>query len=309
MLVEVRLDSADQLLERLAHAVGCAGGEALVDAGELDEGDRRLAVLAVVASVDDVLTQRPAQGYPDVEPRLNDRLAPRRAQLRVGRPGQQPPGFDRGARAPLPGPRERVRRRVADHDLPRPRDLFHPRQYGRRGPGHDQLPVVGAADQEEVGGAAVDADRHSQADRATARPQGPDATHRALHLPGAPAGSQHVPGTVEQQRRRVAAPLDQAGAIVVGGVEQCRERGVDQVGHLLGADLPAGAEQLRHAGEARHIREHERAVELLVALFGPVAQPVLDERRHVRDEPIRATVGHGPVLDATGAQAGARLTT
>ena len=103
-----------------------------------------------------------------------------------------------------------------------------------------------------------------------------------LHLPGRAAGAQLVVRAVEQQEQGVAAPLEEAGAPVVGLVEERAEHAVERVAHQLGADLALPGEPLGQRGEARDVDEDERCLELLVAGVRRRAQPVDDQPRHVR---------------------------
>ena len=104
----------------------------------------------------------------------------------------------------------------------------------------------------------------------------------ALHLPGRPAGALLVAGAVEQQQQRVAAPLEQAGAVVVRLVEQRGEHAVERVAHQLGADLALACETLREGREPRDVDEHHRAVDLALQRVRRVSEPVDDEPRDVR---------------------------
>ena len=139
------------------------------------------------------------------------------------------------------------------------------------GPGDQQL-AVDAAGHEEVERAGADPDRHPQHDRAAAQVQPADAIDGALHLPGRPGRPQRVVGAVEHEEQRVAAPLEQAGAPVVGLVEERREHAVERVAHELGADLALAGEALGQGREARDVDEDEGGLDLAMELrSGPPA--------------------------------------
>ena len=257
-----------------------------IDAGELHEADRDVPVLALQPASENVLAQVPAEGHADIDAGEVERLPARRPRLHLGCPAQEPSALQRGGRAPPPGGGQRRGGAVADDDLPRPGHLLHLRECGHGGTGDDQVAMVVVPEEEEIADAAVDADRHPQTQRAAARAQAPRRTHDPLHLIRGAASPRRVLGTLEEQQRRVATPLDQPGAVFVGGREQGLERDVDQLGHLLGADLAPRAEHLGHPGEAGDVREDERAVVHAMTFLGPVPQPLEDERRHIRAEQL-----------------------
>ena len=64
-----------------------------------------------------------------------------------------------------------------------------------------------------------------------------------------------VIGAVEEQQQRVAAPLEQPGAPVVGLVEQRREHAIERVPHQLRADLALPRQPFRERGEPRDVDE------------------------------------------------------
>ena len=133
-------------------------------------------------------------------------------------------------------------------------------------------------------------DRHAKRDRAAAGPETPDAIERPLHLPRGAACALLVDGPVEEQQQGVAAPLEQAGAVVVGLVEQRHEDAVERVPHQLRADLAAAREALGQRGEARDVDEHHRALDLPMQVVGCLPQPVDDEPRHVRRQDLVRTL-------------------
>jgi hypothetical protein len=90
----------------------------------------------------------------------------------------------------------------------------------------------------------------------------------------------------EQEQDGVAAPLDDARSVVVRDREQLGERLVEDVVHLLGADLALLRQPLRQAREAGDVDEGERAVDLPVAEIGCNSHPFDGELRDVRLEPL-----------------------
>ena len=142
-------------------------------------------------------------------------------------------------------------------------------------------------------------------DRAAAQVQPADAIDGALHLPGRPGGPQRVVGAVEHEEQRVAAPLEQAGAPVVGLVEERREHAVERVAHELGADLALSREPFGEGREARDVDEDEGGLDLAVELGRVGAEPIDDESRHVRPQEfvlrrVHAGRRHDPALGGCG---------
>ena len=134
----------------------------------------------------------------------------------------------------------------------------------------------------------MDADRHPQAHRARRGAHAPDPADHPLHLARGAACHLRVPIAVEQQQHGVAAPLHESGAVLVGGREELLEDHVQDVAHLLGADLAAAGELLRQVRETGDVREHGRAVDRAVRHVGHVAQPVDHEAGHIRRQHGRA---------------------
>ena len=85
-------------------------------------------------------------------------------------------------------------------------------------------------------------------------------------------------GPVEHEQERVAAPLEQPGAPVVGLVEQRGEHAVERVAHQLRADLALARQPLGQRGEAGDVDEHERRLDLAVARVGRVRSQSMTSR-------------------------------
>ena len=100
------------------------------------------------------------------------------------------------------------------------------------------------------------------------------------------AGPEGVVRAVEHQEQRVAAPLEEAGAPVVGLVEQRREDAVERVAHELRADLALPGESLGQCREARDVDEDEGGLDLAMQRLRVRPQPVDDESRHVRPQEL-----------------------
>ena len=146
------------------------------------------------------------------------------------------------------------------------------------GPGDEQL-AMDAAGHEEVEQPGADADRHPQHDRAAAQVQPADAIDGALHLPGGPGRPLRVVGAVEHEEQRIAAPLEEAGAPVVGLVEERREHAIERVAHELRADLALAREALGQRREARDVDEDEGRLDLAMELAaGPARSQSMTRR-------------------------------
>ena len=102
-----------------------------------------------------------------------------------------------------------------------------------------------------------------------------------LHVERRTAGAGLVSGTVEQEQDGVATPLDHAGTLGVGDRQQLGEARVEQVVHLLGADLALLRKSLGERGEARDVDEGERARDLANPGGVARAEPIDEQTRHV----------------------------
>jgi len=91
----------------------------------------------------------------------------------------------------------------------------------------------------------------------------------------------------EEQENGVATPLDHSGAEVVGAREELGEAGVENLVHLLGADLALAGEPLGQIGEAGDVYEGKRARDLLVTRSRVIAEPLDRQPRNVRDHSRR----------------------
>ena len=108
-----------------------------------------------------------------------------------------------------------------------------------------------------------------------------------------------MPGAVEEEQERVAAPLEQPRSPVVRLVEQRPEDAVECVPHQLRADLPLTREQLRERCEPRDIDERERAFDREVASLRVVPGPLDQQPRHIRLQHLGLTLEDGK-LDEQG---------
>ena len=129
--------------------------------------------------------------------------------------------------------------------------------------------------------AGVDPHRHAERDVA-GRAQHPSAfAQGSAHPVRGPAGARGVILALEQQQDGVAAPLDEAGTVPVGDLEQLGEDVVEQIVHLLRAHLALARETFRQLGEPRDIGECERAGDLANPGGVARAEPIDEQTRHV----------------------------
>ena len=186
--------------------------------------------------------------------------------------------------------------RGAEPDLAGCRRRLHVRGGGGVGSGDQQLTVdQGVAHQEEVEVSAVHPDGHAQHHGPRRRRDPADAPHGGPHPEHRPCGTQRVVGALEEQRHGISAPLDQVGAIGLGHVQQRREGGVEDVAHLLGADLALAGQAFGQPGEPRDVDEGEGSADAHVSVVragrGPREQQLRDVRNQPRDRRYRR-VGH-----------------
>ena len=180
---------------------------------------------------------------------------------------------------------ERCRGGRADGNLAGFGHGLHLDGRARGGAGDDELPVQ-VADEEEVEGAAVDANRHPQRDEPRRGAQLAGRPHLRCMSSAARQARASCSGAVEQEQDGVATPLDHAGALGVGDRQQLGEAVVEQVVHLLGADLALLREPLGERGEARDVDEGKRPLDLLVSRVRRLAQPLDRDSRHVRRQAV-----------------------
>ena len=89
---------------------------------------------------------------------------------------------------------------------------------------------------------------------------------------------------VEQEHHRVAAELHERAAPAVRLRQQRREAGVDHVDELLGSLAAVAGEPLGQTREARHVGEHQRAVDGLGQHFDRTRQPCQHRPGHEGSE-------------------------
>ena len=184
--------------------------------------------------------------------------------------------------------------RTADPDLAGIGDRLDRRSLRRRRPEDQQL-AVHASRCEEVDRPGRDADRHAQGHGAAAHADPADAFDRPLHLPGRAGGPCLVTGTLEEEEKRVAPPLQQSRAPVVRLVEQRPEDPVERVAQQLRADLAASRQTLGERGEAGDVDECERPVHRAVRGLRRLAHPLDQEARHIRLQHLALSVRHLPL--------------
>jgi hypothetical protein len=246
------LRDADELVELDRRDLHSLLGDQLVERAELDERDRRGAVLGGGRRRQEVRAQlRRQTSGDDLERRRRQRTPGLRGAHRRTR--DQQARAERGAEA---AGRQQFGCRLADEDLARRGYGLH-RHRGARGRAGDQVLLVGVADEERLVGAAVHADRDPQANLDRARAVSRQLAQRLAHGDRGGAGTRGMVIAVEPQQQRIAAELDQRCAHVVGLRQQRGEAGVDRVGQLLGALVARSRQALGESGETGHVSEHD----------------------------------------------------
>jgi hypothetical protein len=274
-----RLRHLDELGERCRGGLGPLLVDQAVGAVEVDEGDRGLPMLGLDRSGREVLADRLRHAEREVASFEHRRRVQANGLARDRR--LQQPAWSLGfAEKPF---RKRASRRLAEQDLAGLRGIFQADCRRRAGPGDQEL-AVGVPDEEEVEGAAVDADVHPERHVARRRARPPDLAQRPAHPVRRTRGADGVTVAGEEEQECVAAELEEAASLPVGDVEQVRERVVHHLRHLLRAHLPLAGEAFGHRGEAGEVDERERPVERLPAHLRLRLQPVRNEPRHVGAE-------------------------
>jgi hypothetical protein len=196
--------------------------------------------------------------------------------------------------APVTGGAERPggqsgRGRVGHDDLARGRSGLgvHGRRRGR--PGEEQL-AVHVAREEEVEKTAVHAGVHAQRRRARARLRTRDLPQRDPHPVQRPRRVRLVVLAVEEEQERVAAELEDSATVLVGHLEEARQRGVHDPRQLLGTRPAEPGQALRELREAGDVHERRRALHREHALVGPTARPFNDQSREIRRQCLHARI-------------------
>ena len=147
------------------------------------------------------------------------------------------------------------------------------------------------ADEEELEASGVEARVHLQLDGPGRGAGTSDRTKRAPHVECGPRGPLPVIVAVVQEEESIASELEQAAALLVRDLEECRERRIHHVRHFLRARAPEAGRLLGHGREAGDVDERQRPFELQPVLLGAGAQPLegqtWDKRDEVRPTPRR----------------------
>ena len=182
-------------------------------------------------------------------------------QRRGGAAGRGPGQEAAGALGRAHAVRRQQRRGLgAHHHLAGVGRLLHEGDQ-RRPATRDEELAMGAADEEEVELAAVQALRHPQRHLPGRRLQPPDVAQHAAHAERRAARAGEVPVALEEQQEGVAAELQEVAAVGVGDAEQRAERRADRLDELLGALAAAAREALGELREPGDVREQQRGVE------------------------------------------------
>ena len=135
--------------------------------------------------------------------------------------------------------------------------------------------------------------RHLQRDLGAGQLDVPDIVECAAHPHRSRAGALRVAFTLEPQEQRVAAELEEAGALFIGDFEDRRKAAADRVGDLFGALATALARQLLgQLREAGNIGEHSRTLSRPAATVRIVDQVLLENAGEIRDRAFGVGDGH-----------------
>ena len=260
-----------------------------VDPAVVHERDRRLAVLAperrragIAHACSDRFGDEPA-AVQVAGVGLGRRCVPRRLRRFI----QQPAAVAFLSEQLVVQP---CRGALADHDLAGGRRLFHQNSARDTGAGHQQLEVR-VPDEEEMEVAAVNADRHAQADESCRRRDPADLTQLRAHADRGVTAARGVVGPREEQEQGVTAELQQAAAVLIRDGEKPRERRVEDFRDFLGPDLPLPGQALRQLGETRDIDEDKGAFDRSSSLTRRLTLPICQQARDVGHQQI---VRHDP---------------
>ncbi len=137
-------------------------------------------------------------------------------------------------------------------------------------------------DQKEMEFAAMDSDRHSQGDLPGGHGGPAGLTQGLAHSIRRTRRVCRMIPPAEKQQNRVAAPLDEIGAIGTSRPDEHPERAVQDVAHLFRADISLAGKAFSQLGETGDVDEGHRAVDREVPLIGISRQPLDRESRRIR---------------------------
>ena len=125
--------------------------------------------------------------------------------------------------------------------------------------------------------------RHSQRDLRVRQLDPADFGERATHLHRGRTGARSMPFAVEPQQQRVAAELEQAGAVLVGNLQDRREAAADRVGDVFGTLSALARELLGQRREAGYVGEHGGTFGNPAGRPRIIDQVMLEDARQIRD--------------------------
>ena len=273
------LDRTHERVDGVLRGIGSGFLDQAIDAIEMDEGDERVAMLAL----GDVGFEMVAQDRGGDEALGAIRFDGGWRRHGVHRRGRAPKQA-----AAIAGIAERRRGQsrgggFAREDLAGAGGGLHLDNTRDGGASDDELEMR-LAREEEVDIAAVDADGHAKPHQAGRRLYAADFAQRTAHVDGGAAATLSVGGPGEEEEKGIAAELEQIPGLVVRGGEKLREALVEYFGHLFGADLTLAGEPLGHGGEAGDVDEDERALDGAPASAGRLALPLRKEAGKVGRE-------------------------
>jgi hypothetical protein len=281
VLVGRDLRVGDELAQRVGDVLGPLTLEQLVGAVEVEERDRGLPVLRVLASGEQVGPDGGGDEAGEVD--VADRRGDGEVFVGGGRPPHPSEPEARAVRLAEEVPRKRRRGGRAHDHLARARGTLHVREGRDRGAGEEQL-AVRVADEEARERAGVDPGGHAQHDPPGARLEPTDVGEARLHPERGPRGASRVARAGEEQEECVAAELQEPAAGPVRDLQQRLEAGPDRVGDLLGTDLAVPGEALGHLREAGDVDEQQGALDRAGGLVGVGVGPVDGEPGDVGEQ-------------------------
>ena len=140
--------------------------------------------------------------------------------------------------------------------------VFEQRDARSRWSEHNQLPVLRRISRQyEVNRTRLDSGGRTQSDPANRRDGASGLRKSPVHAQRRPSSAAAVVWAVEEQQKRVTAPLEKVGALVLGIRQQLAEDSVEEVAQLLGAlSAPAG-QPLGEGREARDVEQQQASID------------------------------------------------